>query len=244
MNKIKFLFIITSILIVQISYSQNSDFTKYAIALSEITTFADNKGFKEEVNINNSSKDIKWISGEDGYNYTENLDAIIVFGYKILYASDDNLILGVYYDSEGTATYSYLFNVTISDTKLKLNEVIAGGDRCHNAVILDKLNVDKDVMSFSTLITPNKLISWFSESSKVLNLDDCMVCCLGFANFKYDFEKQFKKFESVRIIEEALQENSLIKKTYLDFVKEEPLKLSLLLNEDELKDFIKAFQEK
>ncbi len=40
------------------------------------------------------------------------------------------------------------------------------------------------------------------------------------------------------IIEEALEEGSIIKNTYDKFVKDRPLKLSLLLNEEDLQKFI------
>ena len=240
MDKLKFLSIIASILFVQIANSQKTDFSKYAIAMSEITTFADTQGFKEEVILENSSKDIKWVTGEDGYNYTQDIDNIKIFGYKVLYESNNNLITGVYYDSEGTATYSYLFNMTTTDNKLVLNQVIGGGDRCHNAVILDEVEIENNVMSFSTLITSNKLMNWFSKTDEEMSFDNCMVCCLGFANFKYDLIKKTKEFESIRVIQESLQEGTAIKRTYDDFVQERPLKHSLLLNQEELNGFIKA----
>lgn len=244
MKKLYFLLIVLLPVTIQSVYSQNIDFSKYAVALSEITTFADNPGFKEEIIIEKTTEVIEWIKGEDDYNYTQDLKGIRVFGYKVLFKSNNNIILGVYYDSEGTATNSYIFKVTTTETKLKLNEIIAGGDRCHNAVILDEVQIKDNVMSFSTLITPNKLINWFSESNNDINFDDCMVCCIGFANFKYDFKKEIKEFESIRIIEERLQENTSLKTTYDEFVKEEPLKLSLLLNEKELNEFIKACLKK
>ena len=240
MIKTKFLVIIALVLFFQNSYSQKTDFSKYAIAMSEITTFADNPGFKNEVALENSSKEIKWATGEDGYSYTQDIEYIRVFGYKVLFESNNNLIIGVYYDSEGTAIYSYLFNVTATENKLVLNQVIGGGDRCHNAVILDEVEIENNVLSYSTLITPFKLMTWFSKPDKETSFDDCMFCCLGFANFKYDLIKQTLEFESIRVIQETLQEGTAIKKTYDDFVKERPMKLSLLLNKEELKEFIKA----
>lgn len=244
MKKKYFLLIVILPVTIQSVYSQNIDFSKYAVALSEIISFTDNPDFKEEVIIEQTTENIKWVKGENDYNFTQDLERINVFGYKVLFKSNDTMILGVYYNSEGTAKNSYIFKVTTTETKLKLNEIIAGGDRCHNAVILDQVQIKNNVMSFSTLITTNKLINWFSESDNDMNFDDCMVCCIGSANFKYDFKKEIKEFESVLIIEEGLQDNTLLKMTYDEYIKEEPLKLSLLLNEKELNEFIKAFLEK
>lgn len=238
MIKSNHLLTLVSILFFQASYCQSSDFSKYAIALSEITTFADNPGFKDEVILKSSSKDIEWVTGEDGYNYTVDIEFIRVFGYKVLFESDNNLIIGVYYDSEGSTTYTYLLYVTTTETKLVLNQVIGGGDRCHNAVLLEDVEVVNKQLIFSSLITPNKLMNWYSESDEATNFEDCLTCCIGFAKFKYDLMKKTLEFESITLIEEVLEEDTAVKKTYDEFVQERPLKLSLMLNQEELKQFI------
>ena len=225
-------------LFIQTACSQKIDYAKYAAAMSELTTFADNPGFKNEVFIEDAVEAMEWIIGEDGYNYTQDLEYIRFFGYKVLYESNNNFIVAVYYDAEGTAVYSYLFNMTATSNKLVLNEVIAGGDRCHNAVQLDEVTMKNNIISFSTFVTPNKLINWYNQADEHNDFPDCMVCCIGFANFKYDLKRNKKEFESLMIIEEALEEGSIIKNTYDKFVKDRPLKLSLLLNEEDLQKFI------
>lgn len=231
---------IVALLVMEVSWGQEIDFSNYAISLSRITTFADNPGFMEEVDILESPNPVEWITEDEGYFYTEDLESIRLFAYKILYKSGDDFIVSVYYDSEGTATSSYLFRLKTTNTSLILEEIIGGGDRCHNTVILDEISVDENVISFPTLITPNKLMNWFPDIDNELYFDDCMVCCVGFAYFKYDIKEQLNTFESVRIIEEYLEEDSLMKLVYDAFVEERPLKLSLLLTEGELREFIKT----
>jgi hypothetical protein len=238
-SKLKNLLIIVFILIVNISQSQNFDLSKHAIALSEITTFADNPGFKSEVIIKSPDNNVKW-ADEEGYIYTEDLEYINLFAYKVLYNSNNNIIVAVFYDSEGTATYSYIFDLTVSETSLKLNKTIGGGDRCHGAISINEIEVENEIMSYRSLITPKKFMNWFSNSDEALEFDDCMICCMGFADFKYDLNNHIKHFEGIQIIKENVQEYPLIKKTYDNFVKDRPLKLSLFLNEEELKDFINA----
>ena len=189
MSKIKFLWILLSILFAQKAYPQKSDFSQYAMALSEITTFAEYPGFKDKVSSENSEKEMNWETGDDGYIYTQDIEDIRLFGYKVLFESDNHLTIGVYYDSDGSSISTYLIDMTTTDDTLILNQIIGGGDRCHNAVVFDMVEIEGNVMSFSTLITPNKLMTWFSQPDKDMTFDDCMVCCLGFANFNYDLIK-------------------------------------------------------
>ncbi|MBA6151517.1 hypothetical protein [Gelidibacter maritimus] len=70
MNKILLLILI--VLTFQISgNSQEKDLSKYAIGLSELVTFADNPGFKDEVTIDESSKYIEWAKGKDNTKTTK-----------------------------------------------------------------------------------------------------------------------------------------------------------------------------
>lgn len=140
--------------------AQNNTFSKYGVALSRITTFADNPGFMEKVKINeNESMGIEWVADEDSFYYTEDIDGIILFGYKVFHQKENNYIIGVYYDSEGSATYSYIFDVTTNNNQLELNAIITGGDRCHNAVNLDEIKIEDDIISFTSFFTPHKLIN-------------------------------------------------------------------------------------
>tara|TARA_B110000977_G_C10921065_1_gene433116 strand:+ start:72 stop:422 length:351 start_codon:yes stop_codon:yes gene_type:complete len=76
-------------------YGQEEDFEKYATALSKITTYADNKGFMEEVLPKDDDVKVNWESKE-GYTFTTGLEYIEIFAYKILYHKNGNYVISVY----------------------------------------------------------------------------------------------------------------------------------------------------
>ena len=56
------------------TFGQGENFEKYAVALSEMTTYADNKGFMEEVLLKEDVK-VNWQS-KNGYTFTTELEYI------------------------------------------------------------------------------------------------------------------------------------------------------------------------
>lgn len=239
MNKILLLILI--VLTFQVSgNSQDNDLSKYAIGLFELVTFADNPGFKDEVTIDDLYKEIEWFKDEDGYNYTKDIEYCDVFAYKVIHNNENDYIVGVYSDSEGTAQLSYLLRILTTENTIKLQDVIGGGDRCRNAVRLDEISLENDIISFSTLITPNNIMKSSGNKNFNSRYDDCMVCCCGFSNYTYDVKTSTTAFNSILIIGEYLTGNIGFRKAYEDSVKNKPINISLTLNERELTEFIKS----
>lgn len=200
----------------------------------------------EAVDINNIKEDEKilWNEGNSGYIYTESISSIDLFAYKILDKKENKLIVHVFQDPKGTTVNSYIFKLLIFNDHLILDNIIEGGDRCQSSVVMDEIEIKNNVLSYSSYITPYKLMSWFEQEDLDYKFADCMYCCIGFANYSYSFETNKKEFESILIIEEYLDDDSIIKKTYDKFVKSRDLKLSLRLDSNELKEFINYTKKK
>ena len=220
-------------------YGQGEDFEKYAIALIKITAFADNKGFMEEVSLKDDDTKVKW-ERKKGYSFTIELENIEIFAYKILYKKNDNYIVSVFQDHEGTAIYFYIFDLSVKNDTLKLNKVIGGGDRCNNGVDIDEIKIEDEIINYTLHITPEEILTWF-EKNKIYG---CFQCCFALANYDYNISTQKNTFKYIRLIKENIDTNSKFIKVYNDFTEKRDLKLSLTLNESELKQFLNVLHEK
>jgi hypothetical protein len=209
----------------------------HGVALSELTTFADSPGFKDEVIIEKGDSSIKWEVGEDGYVYTKDIEHTTVFAFKSIYSKEDIFIVTVYYSSTGSAELSYILKVQLTDEKLILKEVITGGDRCQEGADITRAKIENETLFYSHYITPQHLMSWYNNLNNN-SYADCMICCCGFANYKYDLKNSKKVFQDILLPKEYLPNNESFQKAYNDFVANEDLKLSLSIKENELKEFI------
>ncbi len=220
------------------SYGQEEDFEKYAIALSEITTFADNKGFMEEVLLKDDDTKVKWES-KKGYKITRELEYIDIFAYKILHQKNDNYIISVYQDPEGDAINFYIFDLSVNKNTLKLNKIIGGGDRCNNGVDISKIKIQNKVINYTLNITPEEVLTWF-EKNKTYG---CLKCCFALANYDYNISTKKSTFKYIRLIKENINANSRFMNVYNEFTNKRHLKLSLTLNKKELKQFLESLPE-
>ncbi|MET6989181.1 hypothetical protein [Sediminicola arcticus] len=218
-------------------YGQEEDFEKYANALCKITTFADNKGFIEEVTLKDDDTQVKW-ERKNGYIFTTELDYIEIFAFKILYKKNDNYVVYVYQDPEGTAINYYIFDLTVKNNTVKLNKIIGGGDRCNNGVDIDEIKIEGEIITYAVHITPEEILTWF-EKNKTFG---CLECCFALATYDYNISTKKNTFKYIRLIKENININSKVLKVYNDFTEKRELKLSLTLNEKELKQFLKALE--
>ncbi len=238
MKKLKLttlLFLIINSLI----YSQEENLKKYASALSDITTYADNKGFMEEISLKDSNKKIKWKVNKN-YNYTTELEYIEVFAYKIIYKEKNNYIVSVYQANDGNEINSYIFDLIIKDDTIKLNKIISGGNRCNNSVKPDKIKFENNVINYTIHITGEEFLTWFKRNKTY----GCFSCCFGLATYDYDISSKKNTLKYIRLIKENIDPNSKVFKVYNKFIKKRDLKLSLTLNKRQLKKFLKALQKK
>lgn len=211
----------------------------YGTALSELTEFADNQGFKNEIIIEKGDSSIKWVDGEDGYVYTKDIEYTVAFAFKTIYSKGDIFIVNVYKSSTGSADWSYILKVQLSDNKLILKEVITGGDRCQKGANINEVKIENGILFYSHYITPQHLMSWNNNLNNN-GYADCMICCCGFANYKYVVKNSKRIFQDILIPKEYLPNNEAFQKAYNDFVKNKDLKLSLRLEEEEINQFIKT----
>ena len=219
------------------TFGQGENFEKYAVALSEITTYADNKGFMEEVLLKEDVK-VNWES-KNGYTFTTELEYIEIFAYKILHQKSDNYVISVYQDPKGTAINFYIFDLSIKNDTLKLNKIVGGGDRCNNGVDMDKIKIQNEVINYNLHITPEEVLTWFEKNKS----NGCLECCFALANYDYNVSTKKTTFKYIRLIKENINPNSKIIKVYNDFTEKRNLKSSLTLNEKELKQFLESLQE-
>ncbi len=230
-------------LVLNLGTAQDLNFHNYAVGLSELVTYAENPGFKNTIHIENTGQVLNWQEGEDGYYFTDEIEYIQVFGYKVLYQSGDSFVVSVISDFEGTAVLTYILKVVTTKNSLVLKEIIGGGDRCHNAVLLDKIKVENEVLSYQTLITPDGFVNLFNTPRNKERFPNCMTCCMGFVTYSYNIKTGRKSFDKVMIIKEHLPGIESFIKTYDVFVKAEPIKQSLTLNQTEAKAFISAIEK-
>jgi hypothetical protein len=214
---------------------------RYGIGLSELTTFADNHGFKDTIEIKDNYNSINWVKEEDGYYSTKDIEYTSVFTYKVIFSKNNIHIVNVFLSSTGTANLSYIFRVKALNDKLILLDVITGGDRCQKGVNLDEVEIKNGVIFYSHFITPHHLMSWNTKMNDN-SFSDCMVCCCGFANYRYDLASNKRHFDNIVLFQEALVKERFIRDIYNDFVSNNEDTSYLILNEESIDVFIYAVE--
>ena len=192
------------------------------------------EGDVNEVNSNDCEGNLKWEQSERWNTCEEH-----GFAYKIEFNEGDKYVVNMYYNSPGSAVFSNLVVIEIKDDVFKLIETIASGDRCQHGIVSDEVKYENDHLFYSQLITPFHLMSWFDRELPFDAYDNCMVCCVGSANYKYNPKTQQKEFINIELLPDGTDGENKFSLTYNSFLKQG----KRVLNEDDIRDFIRMVEK-
>lgn len=191
------------------------------------------EGKINEINSNDCEENWKW-EQSDGWNTSEEQG----FAYKIEFNEGDMYVVNMYYNSPGSAVFSNLVVIEIKEGIFKLMETIATGDRCQHGIVSDEVKYENDHLFYSQLITPFHLMSWFNRELPFDAYDNCMVCCIGSANYKYNPKTQIKEFLNIELLPDGSDGEDKFSVTYNYYLKQD----KRVLNEEDIRDFIRMVE--
>lgn len=218
----------------------NFDFSKYANVFAEMTT--DGSGDLGKRDIKDYTQNLQWKKDKKGYFLTKDLEYEESIAYKVLARNENNWLIATEFVNGAGRMYTSLYLVETMEDILDIKSYIAGGQKCHGLVNLDKIHVKNQTISYSTNITHNSLMTWFAAENKDIGFSDCFTCCIGEANFQYDLKQKKNIFKSVIIFEENIEgpkyEDKALEQIYKQYTANQKDKSTLELNEKELHTFI------
>ena len=182
---------------------------------------------RNEIRFDDCKEQWEWVIDEGWNICNEN-----GFAYRIEYNEGNQYVINSVYNSTGSGTFTHLFMIEVKDDGIALVRSIAGGDRCQHG--LYDVVIRDNYLHYSELITPFHLMSWGGRNLPFNAYDDCMVCCCGIANYKYDLKTNQREFVSVELVLDHVDGDDNFSKTYNAFIEGG----MRILKEPDIKDFI------
>ncbi len=183
----------------------------------------------DEVNFKDCEGNWKWEQSER-WNICEAQD----FYYRVEFNEVDLYVINMFYNASGSGVFTNLILIEIKDNVFKLVESIAGGDRCQHGIVSEEVKFKDKNLFYSELITPYHLMSWYNTELPFDAYHDCMVCCIGSVNYKYNPETRQKEFISLELMADKSEGEDAFSKTHNYYIKQG----KRILNENDIKNFI------
>ena len=224
--------LISMSLLFQVS-AQNNNKLSNPEALIELVMFADLPGFRDSISFNVYTNKLDW-SEKDGWNFTNQHEDYELFAYKVIYSKNATQTMASYESTNGTGQFARLFQVGATDSTYHLIKLIAGGDRCNGAPVANSYKLIDQTLTYSVLITPEKMMNLLGKIPLTNYFSDCMVCCVGEAFYNVNLATGKEEFMHV-LLTETLDIHDQFDVAYMERVNQEKRQL----NRDELTEFIR-----
>lgn len=156
------------------------------------------------------------------------------FAYRIEFNEDNLYVINMIYSSSGSGTFTRLILLEINGDEFTLIKVLSFGDRCQQGLASDEVTYKEKHIYYSEFITPYHLMDWNDRDLPYDAYDDCMVCCCGLANYKFDPISQKKDFLGIELILDESEGDDRFSKIYNQYLEND----HRILSESDIIEFI------
>ncbi len=166
------------------------DFTTHSRRAVDLSSCTDTK-----VRVNRSRG---WIEAE----YPQNSRSLFeqpYASYRVFAKRGDSFLVAGTASNGGTAIYESLFWVSMHGSKLRLDRVLSGGDRC-NGGTADGYQLKGTSLRFAQNLTPAGILELSSGKPAAGAWEDGAPSCMGQALYRYDIAQDKLKLESVIVV--------------------------------------------
>ena len=233
-----FLIMLQAILISINMSAQSSIKIHHPDALLELEARTVLLGSSGSVLFKDHSNNLHW-DEKDGWFFTKEVEGLVMFAYKVIYSQDRIKTLATIESSTGSADFTDLIQIEVTDSSYEHIRLIAGGDRCHGSVNPNYFAIQDNSIVYGVQLTPNGMMNLLSETEADPynpKYDDCMICCVAEARYQTNLSTGEKVLQEVHLthgFDKSLDDKfTLVFKRYVD-------EKHVILNREELSDFVR-----
>ena len=162
-----------------------------------------------EINFNKCNE--KWVwEKKDRWNICKEKR----FAYKIEVNNGNTYVINMFYSSSGSGEFTDIKLIEIKNNVINTIESIADGDRWQHGIISENIQFRDNNLYYSELITAYHIMDWSGRNLDLGAYSDCMICCVGSANYKYNPKTRIKEFINIELLLDKLDGSDEFSKTY------------------------------